>query len=175
MLGRDIMRCKAYLDYYTVSGVRETCHAVKQDLDPDLRQKALIEIASVLASTGVADETSYLVPSPQHTGTPIYTKEIAELIASETGAHLLDIVRCEPHEPFYEHKIRGSFDIPKFFIVSEYPERGSLVLIDNVISSGSTYRAINALFDRELIPLVYAVDYATLGTQSPFELIPKFQ
>jgi len=50
---------------------------------------------------------SVLVPAPQHGGRAEYTLRIAETIADRTGARILDIVRCEPHQPLYEQKLAG--------------------------------------------------------------------
>ena len=104
-----------------------------------------------------------MVPAPQQGGRADYTKEIAELIAFKTGACVLDIVACEPHISVYDQRLYGGQAAePVFYLIGDYPEDGTLFFVDNVISTGHTFFAIEALFDRPLVPLVYAVDFSRL-------------
>jgi hypothetical protein len=167
---------RAYLDYYNVPGVRETCHAIKQDRDRSLYFEALETMSCALAAENFDWSSAFLIPAPQHTGSPLYTKQLAENVAEQTGSQVLDIVRCQPHNGTYANKKTGNSDfVPNFFLIGDYPDNGLLLFVDNVISSGTTYRAINILFDNRLIPLVYAVDYATLTDQDPFGLISSIR
>ena len=42
------------------------------------------------------EKNDILIPAPQHTGNAEYTREIAERIASVTGAKVADILKCIP-------------------------------------------------------------------------------
>ena len=164
-----------YLDYYSTPDTREICHAVKQDLDPKTQQQAIETIASAILASNNLDNTynpTYLIPTPQHTGSATYTRKIATIIANQTNTHLLDIVKRKPDISLYAQKQNGQTNkTATFYLNGTYPENAKLILIDNVISSGYTYRAINALFNQNLIPITYAVDYTQLKDQKILKLI----
>lgn len=153
-----------YQDYYTTPGVRELCHAVKEETDPSLRKQAMMEMASYFASLGILDDSCCLVPAPQHCGYAEYMLEIAELVSDMTGAAVLDIVACEPHEGQHARKLSGSLSLDGIpcWLTDGYPEDGKIFFLDNVISSGVTYESVAALFDCPVYPLVYAVVYGSV-------------
>lgn len=118
------------------------------------------EIADHLIRNASLDSSCYLIPAPQHSGAAEYTREIAEMVATATGAKVLDILRCRPHEPLYEQKLSGSGDAElQLHLVGDVPEYGRLFFVDNVIATGTTYNHANGLFVGRLIPLVLAIDY----------------
>ena len=164
LLGRDARKAMYYNDYYETPGARELCHAVKEEPDPVLRQAAIEEMASYFASLGILDEDSYLVPAPQHCGYAEYMLDIAQLVSEMTGAHVLDIVACEPHEPLHSRKLAGTFSVDAIqcWLTDDYPEEGVLFFLDNMMSSGITYESVAALFDRPIYPLVYAVVFTSV-------------
>ena len=142
--GRGMMR---FQDYYRVPGVREVCHAVKQGEDEGLRDEAIARIATYMLSFGVVRDSSVLIPAPQHGGRAEYTLRIAEAVARETGARVLDIIGCEPHRPLYEQKLAGAREPDlRLHLTEEAPSPaeadgwndGEWFLVDNVISTGRT-------------------------------------
>lgn len=164
-----------FQDYYRVPGVRETCHAVKQAEDMAIRDEAIARIVEYMLSLGAVRSSSVIVPAPQHGGRAEYTLRIAEAVARETGAKVLDIIGCKPHHPLYEQKLAG-VEEPSLclYLTAEAPspseadgwEDGEWFLVDNVISTGRTLGATSALIEerygRELSPLVYAIDYGRM-------------
>ncbi len=144
--------------YYGEEGVRKICHDVKQNDDRELRNNAIKTIAKDLISRGIVKENDILIPAPQHTGDAEYTKEIAEMIASETGAKVADILKCIPHLSLYEQKNKGAVLHVELYVAGKLPEGKSYFFVDNVISTGTTFRMANQLLDGKLKPLVYAVD-----------------
>ena len=162
-----------YLDYYSTPNTRKTCHAVKQDLDPKTQQQAIETIASTFIASHILDDIKNpicLIPAPQPQKTN--TKKLAETIANKTNTYLLDIVKRKPDEPLYVQKQNDNqIKKPTFYLTGKYPKNATLIFIDNMISSGQTYRAINDLFDQDLLPLVYAIDYTTLKDEKILQLI----
>lgn len=154
--------------YYGEPGVREICHAVKQSEDAELKKHAIRVIADDLISRGIVTENDILIPAPQHTGNAEYTREIAERIASVTGARVADILKCIPHISLYEQKETGTVPELNLYISGAIPKGNSYFFVDNVISTGMTFRTANQLFRMKLKPLVYAIDetkYPDLGME----------
>lgn len=144
--------------YYGEPGVREICHAVKQSEDAELKKPAIRIIADDLISRGIVTENDILIPAPQHTGNAEYTREIAERIASVTGARVADILKCIPHISLYEQKETGAVPELNLYIAGGLPKGKPYFFVDNVISTGTTFRKVNQLFCMKLKPLVYAID-----------------
>ena len=116
-------------------------------------------------------EKLYLVPAPQHTGNAEYTLEIAKRIAqANPDCEVLDILKCEPHEPLYNQKKDGNRKPDLELYLDEkpsVPENAKIFLVDNVISTGQTFNTANELFDGKLIPLAYAAsDFARFETEN---------
>lgn len=137
--------------YYENNHIRDVCHGVKES-----DQIAIKEMAEYMLNLEVVTKNSILIPAPQHKGTAIYTKQIAEIIATETKAIIKDVLKCKPHEMLYKQKLKGRINTPELYL-TEIINETELFFIDNVISTGTTYRGANKLFDGKLKPLVYAV------------------
>lgn len=144
-------------DYYKTPGIREICHAVKQRKDIHLQKSAIQTIADYMLSLGVVDSNSILVPAPQHTGKAEYTKEICSLLSNKTGAKIADVLKCNPHIPLYEQKQCGKAEL-NLISDGEIPFKGNVYFVDNVISTGLTYKKACETLGYQLIPLVYAID-----------------
>ena len=158
-----------YQDYYTVSGVMETCHAVKQSSDLALRLRAVRKIAAYLEDAFSIDGDCILVPAPQHVGYAVYTRDIADIIAEHTGAAVADVLKCDPGESRYESKKAGKrCSPPDMYASGCLGEAGGkrVLFVDNVISTGETFltakRIIEGVYGCVLEPAVYAVDYIHL-------------
>ena len=138
--------------YYGNSGVRELCHAVKG------RKKNIpIRIMAEFLEQFV-DDHSIIIPAPQHYGYADYTLEIAQLICKAKGSRVADILKCIPHDSLYQQKLKGNELNLELLLNGAAPSYGKLFFLDNVISTGTTYKAAQSLLGRELIPLVYAID-----------------
>ena len=139
--------------YYGNGRVREICHGVKER-DPI----AIKEMADYFLNIGIITKNSVIIPAPQHTGTSVYTKQVAEIVCANTNATMLDILRCEPHETLYIQKKKGYMKAPKMFLTSnEWVEiSGKMFFLDNVLATGTTFQCANKLFEDKLTPLVYA-------------------
>ena len=166
--------------YYGKPGVREICHAVKQNEDAELKEYAVKVIADDLIGRGIVTENDILIPAPQHTGNAEYTREIAERIASVTGARVADILKCIPHISLYEQKETGAVPELNLYIAGTLPKGKSYFFVDNVISTGTTFRTANQLFCMKLKPLVYAVDETKhpdlgMGRESVLEKLKQIQ
>lgn len=143
-------------DYYGEAGIREICHAVKDSSHPLLQKKAIYYIADDFLCRDIVHKGDFLIPAPNHLGRAVYTKMIAEIVVSYTGALLCDILRCFPHKPLYFQKLDHD-DIDLFLYLSRpAPEGGRLFFVDNVIDTGTTFSKANKLFHGHLYPLIFA-------------------
>lgn len=162
-MGKELNMIKLPLQINRYDGnERIICHLIKER-----NKNAIIKAAKYIAKLNIIGKDSILVPAPQHTGKPIYTKEIADIVAYFTGATVLDVVKCIPHETLYQQKLKGNINVPKFYLNGniEVNKDKDVFLIDNVISTGTTFNNINKLFKNTIIPLPYTVDYRTLELQ----------
>ncbi len=136
--------------YYGSAIVRELCHGVKEH-----DRMAIEEMAEYFLSLETVTEHSVIIPAPQHSGYADYTREIADIVASATGARVLDVLRCMPHEPLYEQKKQERLTVPRIYLTGQV-QGSDLYFLDNVIDTGTTFRTTNRLFNGRLKPLVYA-------------------
>ena len=136
---------------YSERGVRELCHAVK---DNDLQ--AINEMAEYFIGLGILDTASVIIPAPGHKGNALYTKTIAEIVCNKTGAKVMDILRCAPHETLYSQKKRGVINTPRFYLSGNLKFQGNYYFLDNVYDTGMTYHSAVKLFGKGLNPLIYA-------------------
>lgn len=156
-----------YQDYYSTPGVRKICHDIKQLGDLSLKNEAVHSIADYFIRNFSPNKKCYLVPAPQHSGDAEYTKDICKVVSFKTEAEILDIVKCKPHKPLYEQKYEGKTSLDAdFYLSGNIPEEGRFLFVDNVISSGETFKRIDELFLGKLEPMVYAVDFNRLEDKS---------
>ena len=154
------------LSYYGYPGVRRLCHAVKQGVDISARCRAIKVISGYLSreasflSVGAGD---ILVPAPQHTGRAEYTLDIARAISDRTGAHIADVLACEPRKSLYDMKKYHGIDTVStagLYLIKDIPsadEGRRIFFVDNVISTGTTFRNARTLI-KGIKPLVFALD-----------------
>ena len=160
--------------YYHTAGVRKTCHDVKQNENQMLIKK----IAEDLISRDIVQPGDVLIPAPQHNGNAEYTKDIANMVSEKTGAVVADVLKCVPHSSLYEQKKEGEKPMLTLYLDGKIPSGKKLYFIDNVISSGLTFRLANELLHFRLQPLVYAVDETKnpdLGKKSIRNLLARKQ
>ena len=163
----------SYNSYYHSTRTRDLCHDIKQTENPEKQANAIKEMAKYLSaqiaprSENQNGEKICLVPAPQHTGSAEYTLEIANQIAAlNPNCHVLDILKCEPHETLYSQKKNGDRKGKLNFYLAEgaeIPENTPIFFVDNVISSGNTFNEANKTCGGNLFPLVYSVsDFAKM-------------
>ena len=163
--------------YYQTAGVRKTCHDMKQNENQMLRNEAIKKIAEDLISRGIVQPGDVLIPA-QYNGNAEYTKDIAKMVSEKTGAVVADILKCIPHSSLYDQKKEGEKPKLTLYLDGTIPSGKNLYFIDNVISSGMTFRLANELLHFRLQPLVYAVDETKnpdLGKESIRNLLARKQ
>ena len=151
-----------YQHYYSIPEIRQACHNIKLPKGNPVRQEALERMCSYFLSLGVINKDSVIIPVPQHSGMAEYTKEIAEYLAARTHARCMDILQSKPHMPRYEQKMQGKVKPSGYFLTEREPTAGKIFLLDNVIGTGETFLEIQKLFQRQFVPLVYAVDFTNV-------------
>ena len=139
---------------------RELCHRVKTSSLPSLR-----EAASKLAEGLDFPADGLLIPVPSHLGFATDTLLLCNELSRLTGLLVCDVLSCSGHESLYLLKKAGS-PLPDcqsldFRLKSELPSGLRPLLVDNVISTGTTMKAaLSAVPDG--IPCSIAIDYARL-------------
>ena len=132
--------------------IREISHGIK-DRDP----QALQMMTSFILDNDMIRKGDLIIPAPQHEGKAIYTLQIAEMIADETGAIVIDILHSKERKTMYEQKLSGTVSAPLF--IADYknlPKDKRIFFLDNVIDTGATLRAAERAVGRRLTPLVYS-------------------
>jgi len=122
---------------YRKDGRTETAHAMK-DGEHWAIGKAAAEMARYIPTNAA------LVPMPSHTGAATYTLQLCKRIARETGAIVCDILKGQPRETLYNLKKQGHHIRPSklgFYVTAPAPEGKRLLIIDNVVATGTTAAA----------------------------------
>ena len=156
----------------------KSSHDVKQNENQMLRNEAIKKIVEDLISRSIVQPGDILIPAPQHNGNAEYTKDIANMVSEKTGAVVADVLKCVPHSSLYDQKKGGEKPRLTLFLDGKIPLGKNLYFIDNVISSGLTFRLANELLHFRLQPLVYAVDETKnpdLGKESIRNLLARKQ
>ena len=114
-----------------------TAHAMKNG-----ERWAIYKAAEAMAK--YIPTNAVLVPIPSHTGNATYTLELAKRIARATNAEVLDALKCEPREMLYNLKKQGKRPTPRqmgFYLVRSIPENKRVIILDNVVATGTTAAA----------------------------------
>lgn len=122
---------------YRKEGRSETAHAMKNG-EKWAIWKAAAEMVKYIPKNAV------LIPMPSHTGKATYTKELCRVIARETAAEVRDILKGKERETLYNLKKQGRHILPKklgFYVTEEPPTGKHLIIIDNVVATGTTAAA----------------------------------
>lgn len=137
---------------YSDPVIREICHGIK---DRDL--EALKMMKHFILDDGMIRKGDLIIPAPQHEGKAIYTLKIAEMIAEETGAVVIDILHSQQRKTMHEQKLSGTVSAPLFFAdYQNLPRDKRIFFLDNVIDTGTTLKAAEQAVGQKLMPLVYA-------------------
>lgn len=150
-------------DYYSTPGVRELCHRVKGPRY--LAVKAIIEAADRLSAILPKDAT--IVPVPCSTYA-FYTDDLAERIAKklfgkEWKQHYSCCIDTRKQNPIYNMKKAGVKVTESdclFFLCEEVPE-GPIILVDNVVATGTTISAAMRLIGRRCCVACIGYDLPT--------------
>ncbi len=157
--------------YYHGKNVRTICHLVKSD-STFKKEKGILLIANDIVSRGIINSNDILIPSPQHNGFSIYTKEIAEIISNQTDAKICDILKCVPHISLYEQKKLKKEPKIELYVDGEVTKGCRYFFLDNIIATGKTYIEARKILKISLLPLVYAVDDTKANELAANGLIP---
>lgn len=136
---------------YKNKHIREVCHGVKEN-----DKVAINEMADYFMNLDLINGKSILVPAPNHQGFAMYTKEISEIIAKNTGATVCDVLKCIPHEMLYQQKKKGVIHKPTMYLTSAIKEGTEIYFVDNVIDTGMTFFTARQLLGHNLKSLIYA-------------------
>ena len=145
---------------YRQGGRCETAHAMKEGANWAII-RAAHEMVQYIPSNAV------LVPMPSHTGRATYTKDLCKLIARETAAEVCDYLRGSERETLYSLKKQGRKPTPKklgFYLAQPLPTDKRVVIIDNVVATGTTAVAAVRAIGRGV---VFAYAAATNSQQRP--------
>ena len=142
--------------------VRALAHRVK-DGDKEGIDKAAAIMAGLVRAIP-EHEKAVLIPMPGRNGVALYTKTLADEIASQTGNDVADILKGNPHQPLYARKVEkgiNSLHPFDFTVTGKIPEGKFPILVDNVLDTGTTaMSAFRALGDStKLVVLGSTVNY----------------
>lgn len=146
-------------EYYS-HGRSSTAHAMKNG------NRKSIERAAKIMSRYVKPDM-LLVPMANHVGYATYTKTLAGEIAKLSGAQVLDVMKGATRETFYDKKSKDE-EVTKeelgLYLSAEVPKDKTVLIIDNVVSTGTTAAAAI-----DLIPNGIMFAYADVGKATKVE------
>ena len=126
---------------YRKDGRCETAHAMKEGANWAIH-RAAAEMVQYIPTNAV------LVPMPSHTGKATYTLELCKRIARETAAEVCDYLKGTPRETLYNLKKQGRHILPAklgFYLSQPLPANKRIIIIDNVVATGTTAAAVRAI------------------------------
>ena len=119
--------------------VRQLAHGLK-----DGDYASICKAADMMAD-GIremaAGRNCVLVPIPNHRGSAVYTKTLANEISRRTGIPTWDILSCRPHMPLHYAKkndLKPEGIYLKLNLYRQVPEQFTPIVIDNVLDTGYT-------------------------------------
>ena len=139
-------------EYYSSNEVRNIAHGLKTG-NLEAIKRASKEMAMLV------DSSCVLVPIPSRRGYATTTLELADTISRQTGARVADILKGKKRESLYVLKADGkSFSSDMLGLWSDgIVPNGKLVFVDNVIATGTTMRAVDAILPNGFF-LTWAMD-----------------
>ena len=154
---------------YRKDGRTETAHAMKEGANWAIIRAAR-EMVRYIPTNAV------LIPMPSHTGRATYTKELCRLIARETAAEVRDILRGSERETLYNLKKQGRHIMPKklgFYVTEPAPTDKRILIIDNVVATGTTAAAAVQAVGRGIV-FAYAAATNSQTRHDLIRLYPNF-
>ncbi len=140
-------------DYYGIPELRTICHLVK-DGQVEIQLKAAVELAMMLPKESV------LVPVPSRNGG---TVELARLLGELTHLPVIQCLKQDSTESLYNLKKAGKKVTEAdcaITLTGKAPE-GNIVLVDNVIATGTTMSAAIEAIGRDCDAACLALDMNT--------------
>lgn len=146
-------------EYYS-QGRGSTAHAMKNG-----NSNSIERAAGVMAK--YVKPGMLLVPMANHVGHATYTRTLADKIAKLSGAEVADVMKGYTRDTFYDIKSKGK-EINKeqlgLYLTSNLPKDKQILIIDNVVSTGTTAAAAI-----DLIPGAIMFAYADVGKAKKIE------
>ena len=157
--------------YYADSECSNVCHGLKKG------DKTAIQTAAAEMVKNIPDN-AVLVPMASSVGYATYTKDMCEEIKKlNSTLDISDVLKCNERQKLYDLKLEGKEVSKEFFnfhLSEEIPKDRPIYLVDNVLSTGSTY--INA---KEVIPnakiAVYGINEDTQIKLSKIEQMENLE
>lgn len=144
---------RIWYNNYFQGDTREICHEIK-----NRNEECCRIMADFFLGQEIIDSQCLLIPAPQHEGYAIYTKIIADMIASKSGARVVDIIKSNPRKTLYECKQAHQRSSLNFTATEKLlANNQNVFLVDNVLHTGQTLEACQKVVGRPLIPLVYGI------------------
>lgn len=135
---------------YYGTRMRELAHGIKTG-----EKNAIAESARILAD--YVHDNAVLVPMPSHTGKATTMKTLAEAIAKiRPDVEVIDALKSDPHESNYTHKQRlhKPVAVTMHPTGAKIPDGRPVMVLDNVLASGTTARAALAVIpDADILVL----------------------
>lgn len=134
---------------YDYSQIREIAHLVKKNnrdgiyLGAEIIESALSPIRGDVV----------LVPIPNRNGNAVYTRGVADIISKRNGVEMIDCLKSQPHISLYDQKLKYGFNninLIKCYTTISIPESKTIVLIDNVLDTGTTAVSSAKAFNRDV-------------------------
>ena len=126
---------------YYGTGLRDIAHGLKRGDETAIAQAADLMALNV-------PPKAVLVPMPGHEGPATTMLPLAKAIAKRVkGATVVDALVAEPHESNYTHKqrVHRPVKVTMHSTGAKIPKGRPVLVVDNVIASGATYRAAQAV------------------------------
>ncbi|MBO4541921.1 MAG: hypothetical protein J5725_01935 [Bacteroidales bacterium] len=118
--------------------LREYCHNVKEnDFD------TIVKVANLLSAK--VNKNDILVPIPNHQGYAVYTLAIANEIAKNVNCKVYNCIKGVQREKLYTAKQRNAIVDLGLYLSLPQPKT-NIILLDNVIATGYTYKEAKKLF-----------------------------
>lgn len=158
-------------DYYRDRGLRQACHEIKQGENLAMRSIAM-DFVDLFANR--PPRGAVLVPVPSLTG---YNETFCRVLGYSLGLPVREdlLWRSVEHGSLYALKRQGV--VPTEEMTGIRPGRGippseDIILVDNVIATGTTMSAALRAIGRPCDALCIALDYKTFKKANPDITIP---
>lgn len=132
----DLVKISFNKYYYADSECSKVCHGLKKG------DKTAVQTAAAEMVKNIPDN-SVLVPMASSVGYATYTKDMCEEIKKlNPTLDISDVLKCNERQKLYDLKLEGKEVSKEFFnfhLSKEIPKDRPIYLVDNVLSTGSTY------------------------------------